>query len=126
MKSLWRYTMMNKSPVETNPILKEFKKHFNEPVLIGLEVMRVIGYSEDDMDCYLMVQDVKGRILHHTAVGGYIFLDELKNQGHVKAHNGEDWDDLSRLDSWLTCGKAPKQDEFLIEHFEVVCEADDK
>lgn len=116
---------MNKHSNKTNHILEEFRRHFNEPVIIGLEVMRVIGYSEDNMDCYLMAQDVTGRIIHHTAVGGYVFLDCLKSQGYVKAYNSEDWDDLFRLDSWLTCGNAPKQDEFRIEYLENEYNSDD-
>lgn len=96
-------------------IREEFEKHFNEPVLVMDRLARVIGYGEDEMDCYLIVQFLGGAVIWHTAVGGYYWLDRLKGQQYVKAHNGEDWDDLVRLDGDLTRGGAPKRDTFMVE-----------
>lgn len=95
------------------------RAHFNEPVIVGHEVARCIGYGEDAIDCYIIVQYAgsacaSGRVVWHTCVGGYTFLDRLKGQDYVKANNGEDWDDLTRLCSSLSFNGAPKADQFLV------------
>lgn len=110
-------------------VMKEFiaecRAHFNEPILLFPDVVRLIGCGQDDDDAYIIVQGTRHTakkyawaedgIWRSTAVGGYMWLDRLKGQGYVKAHNGEDWDDLVRLDSWLALNGAPRRDEFLYE-----------
>jgi hypothetical protein len=105
-------------------ILEEFKKHFNEPVLTHNGVARLIGYGEDDHDCYLLLRysigypyntDVNGYVWH-TAVGGYYWLNRLKDQNLViSRENHEHWDDLYRLDNMLELNGAPKEKEFLVK-----------
>jgi hypothetical protein len=89
--------------------------HLNEPVLLGFDVCRVIGYGEDDMDCYLIAMRRNGQVVWHTAVGGYTFLSCLEGQNGVQAHSGEHWDDLTRLDSLLAMNGAPRQTAFLVD-----------
>jgi hypothetical protein len=84
------------------------RKHFNEPMISFGKLVRCIGYSETAVDCYIIVKDIDGKETWNTCVGGYTFLDALKGQNYVKAHNGEDWDDLTRLESDLP----PKEPEF--------------
>ncbi len=104
------------STTPPNPILTEFRAHFNEPVIAwGEQVCRVIGYGEDESDCYLIVQRIGGEIVWNTAVGGYYWLDTLKKQRIVHANNGEIWSDFIRLDSILELNGAPKQKEFRVE-----------
>lgn len=94
---------------------EEIKQHFNEPVLMGFELARVIGYGEDDEDCYLIVQYPRRGVCRSTMVGGYTFLDRLKGQNYVRSTGGEDWDDFTRLDSLLHYNGVPRAEEFLIE-----------
>jgi hypothetical protein len=89
------------------------REHFNEPVLTHLKVGRVIGYGEDDHDCYLIIAYPHEPTIWHTCVGGYTFLTLLKEQDVVMAHNGERWDDLFRIDSDLMRSGCPKVDEFI-------------
>jgi hypothetical protein len=93
------------------------RSHFNEPLIVGFEIARLIGYGEDDSDCYLICQHPKypdGETKWWTAVGGYTFLDRLKGQGYVRSTSGEDWDDFWRLDNFLSLNGAPKADEFKV------------
>lgn len=89
------------------------KSHFNEPIIISDRIARLIGYAEDDCDCYLGCVGVGGATSWNTAVGGNVFLDRLKGQGHVVSQAGEHWDDLTRLDSLLALNNAPKAEAFL-------------
>ena len=90
------------------------KEHFNEPIIISGKLARLIGYSETNIDCYLICS-IEGKIIYHTAVGGYTFLNRLKGQNYVKAHNGEDWDDFFRLNNELEYNGAPKAPAFIVE-----------
>lgn len=76
---------------------------------------RVIGYGEDEMDCYLIVQYVGGAVIWNTAVGGYIWLNGLKGQLRGVSTEGEDWDDFIRLEHYLHLNRAPRQETFLVE-----------
>lgn len=96
--------------------------HFNEPVLMMFELARLIGFGDDGDDYYLIVKYPKhpsGKIVWHTAVGGYIFLDKLKDQRlTVPSHPtfyGEIWSDLSRLDNMLTLNGVPREEKFIVE-----------
>jgi hypothetical protein len=100
-----------------NEIEKMCREHFNEPVLLGFELGRLIGFAEDDHDYYLIIRYPKypdGRLSYHTAVGGYIFLDRLKFQNCVVSTGEEVWSDYTRMDSLLTLNGAPKEPEFLV------------
>ncbi len=91
--------------------------HFNEPIIVGHAVGRLVGYGEDLTDCYLVVQHARPKgIVWHTCVGGYVFLDRLKGQGYVRSiYDGEDWDDFIRLDEFLALNGAPKIDKMIVD-----------
>ena len=95
------------------------RSHFNEPMLSFAEVVRLIGYHETAIDCYLIVQHMGGEIHYHTFCGGYIFLNTLSdNEVMTISHdNGiiERWSDLDRLDRMLSLNGAPRAEKFLIE-----------
>lgn len=96
--------------------------HFNEPILTDYGVVRLIGYGETAVDCYLLCRKTRsdrarklGDVIWHTAVGGYYFLDRLKGQGYVESREGEDWDDFKRLDDRLGRNGAPKEGQFMVD-----------
>lgn len=91
------------------------KKHFNEPIIVSSEVVRLIGYGETAVDCYLICSSMDRGIFWCTAVGGYTFLDRLKGQGYVKSTTGDDWDDFYRLNNMLELNGAPKVSSFIIK-----------
>ena len=97
------------------------RAHFNEPVLIGFGLCRVVGYAEDHEDCYLLVRDPRLGVRRCSMVGGYVFLDLLKQECVVKPLNpsfdGEEWSGFSRLDTLLELNGAPRQSEFILEEF---------
>ena len=69
----------------------------------------MIGYGEDETDCYLIIQYLGGRVAWPSAVGGYYWLTRLKGQEMVVGTNGESWDDFVRLDSVLELNGASKR-----------------
>jgi hypothetical protein len=97
----------------------EAKLHFNEPILMGFDLGRCIGYGETDEDCYLIIKDPRRGVYWHTFVGGYTYLDCLKQQGITiplhPSYPGEIWTDFSRLDTLLELNGAPKEQEFLVD-----------
>jgi hypothetical protein len=96
-------------------LFQEAKQHFNEPILIGFDLCRCVGYAEDDDDCYLMIRDPRRGLIWHTFVGGYVYLDSLKGQNRCSSSStGEEWDDFTRLDSLLELNGAPKEAEFIL------------
>jgi len=97
-----------------NEIEKMCRDHFNQPVLMMDKTVRLIGYAEDEMDCYLIVKDCQLGEYWHTAVGGYIFLDKLKEQNLVVASTGENWDDFYRIDNFLELNGASKEKDFKV------------
>lgn len=110
-----------KKPVEFRRAHDEVRSHFNEPVLVSFHLARIIGYAETGADSYLIVaqpENANGRwrshVYWHTMVGGYVYLDRLKGQNYVKSQEGEDWDDLFRLDKLLHYNGCPKMEEFQI------------
>lgn len=102
-----------------NDIMLMCLNHFNEPVLMTFDLARLIGYGEDADDCYLIVKYPSRGIVWHTAVGGYMFLNQLKGQNAVSptypSYEGEMWDDLTRLDSMLTVNNVPREDTFIVD-----------
>lgn len=95
-------------------LLEEARKHFNEPILIGFDLCRCIGYAEDDEDCYLIVNVPRRGLVWHTFVGGYTYLSILKGQEQVTSKTGEEWNDFTRLDSLLELNGIPKVKEMII------------
>ena len=91
------------------------EQHFNEPVISHLEVVRLIGYGETAVDCYLISSSVSQGVVWLSAVGGCIFLDRLKGQGYIRSTEGENWDDFIRLDSWLELNGAPRVKDFIVD-----------
>jgi hypothetical protein len=94
------------------------RDHFNEPAVFGLEIGRVIGYAEDDHDCYVIVKFAhypEGRIVYHSCVGGYVFLERLRKQDATKMRDGRIIDDLDRLDTMLALNGAPRVESFLVK-----------
>jgi len=89
--------------------------HFNEPVLTYDGLSRLIGYGEDQHDCYLLMRTPDKEMYWHTAVGGHYFLDRIAKSGVTYANNGEIWTDLIRLDGDLTRAGAPRAKTFTIE-----------
>lgn len=98
-----------------NNIKEMCELHFNEPIIIGFDIVRLIGYGETARDCYLICSSPYNGIFWHTAVGGYTFLNLLTDQGYIKSTEGEDWDDFFRLDNLLELNNAPKVDNFIID-----------
>jgi len=106
-------------------LLTEASRHFNEPILIGFNLCRCVGYAEDNNDCYLIsrIRPAKfkesGLEVKYTwtsFVGGYTYLDSLKGQGYCKLKTGEEIDDLDdfyRLDKLLELNGVPREDTFI-------------
>jgi hypothetical protein len=100
----------------SNELLDMVRSHFNEPMLNMGQLVRCIGYGEDESDCYIIVRqmDREHPVVWITCVGGYTFLDRLKGQNYVRSTGGEDWDDLTRLDSLLLHNGSPRESEFIV------------
>lgn len=97
-----------------NHIEQMCREHFNELLIAFDELGRLIGYHEDKYDCYLLIKTLDGKIRHHTAVGGYIFLKCLKGQGKVLSTiDGLVWNDYYRLEMIMKY-RCPKEEEFIL------------
>lgn len=113
---------MTELTVACPDVYKMCQEHFNEPVLMYFKLARLVGYGEDADDCYLIVKYPDypdGKIVHHTAVGGYIFLDKLQGQ-HITIpaypeYKGQVWDDYYRLDEALELNGARREKEFIVD-----------
>jgi hypothetical protein len=82
-------------------------------VIAGTELGRVVGYGEDEDDCYFIVQHMRPKgAVWHSCVGGFYSLELLRGQGYVRSSEGEDWDDYVRLDTVLSLNGAPKAETF--------------
>lgn len=92
----------------------ECLQHFNEPILSLGELVRCIGYAEDESDCYLLYRGTypDTKVKWHSMCGGYTFLNRLKGQNYTKLESGEGCDDLTRLDSHLELNGCPKEEVF--------------
>ncbi len=93
--------------------------HFNEPVIDIFDVVRLIGWGQDDDDCYFIFAARNGRIYRSSAVGGFIPLDRLRNQqtpdGIRHALESPARDDFEQLDKWLALNGAPRSGTFWLE-----------
>ena len=98
-----------------NEIKEMCQIHFNEPIICNDKVVRLIGYGETAVDCYLICSSMDQGIFWQTAVGGYMFLDKLKGQGYIRSISGDDWNDFTRLDSLLSLNGAPRVKDFLVD-----------
>jgi hypothetical protein len=98
-----------------NTIEQFCRKHFNEPVVAARNSLgRIIGYAENDIDCYLIIKLDSGNIYWHSAVGGYVTLEGLKNQNIIKSnYTDEIWDDYYRIDYSLELNGCTKETDFL-------------
>lgn len=101
---------------QTTDLEKMCRAHFNEPVLLNFEVGRLVGYAEDDHDCYLIINYPNPvRTVYHTCVGGYHWLDRLRGQHLVISRDGERWDDYYRVDHALELNGAPRVENFIVK-----------
>lgn len=106
--------------VRHNDIEAFCREHFNEPVIVGLQVGRLIGFAETAIDCYYVVHDLRRGIVWQSAVGPCMTLRALKEQDKTIARTGEEWNNFTRLDEWLALNGAPK-----VETFQVTLKHDD-
>lgn len=79
-------------------LLEMALRHFNEPMLSGGTLVRCIGYAESALDCYFITKNRDLKECWSTCVGGNAFLGSLKDQHRVILNDGEEWDDLRRLE----------------------------
>lgn len=94
--------------------INEIKEHFNEPILVGFELVRLVGYSIDEDDFYLVYADQYGPS-KISFVGGYTYLNALKNQNMLRIDD-KVYNDFIRLDNFLEMNCVPKVDK-MIEWF---------
>lgn len=90
----------------------ECRDMFNQVVLTWDGIARLIGYAENERDCYYILKFPGNVIQYHSAVGGVISLQLLKGQGIIVSTEGELWNDYHRLDTWLTLNGCEIEDEF--------------
>lgn len=98
-------------------ILEMCKQHFNEPILCGFELGRLIGFAEDDDDYYLVVKfprkGLEVETLWISAAGGYVFLNRLKRQTTSTDKNNEEFNEYEYLDRVLTLNDVPLEEKFV-------------
>jgi hypothetical protein len=104
--------MQMKTP-KSQLLYQQALDHFNEPVICCGRLARLVGYAEDEMDCYFIMESKHFHMpkWYQTCVGGYTFLDCLRGANQVTAHNGEIWDDITRLQ----CDLPPEYDKFELD-----------
>lgn len=90
-------------------------EHFNEPVLDGVEVVRLVGWGQDDMDCFFVYIGQRRGLYRSTAVCGFTPLRCLRDQSAVTSRAGEYWDDYTRIESLLSLNGVLKAPAFLLE-----------
>lgn len=109
-----------KSSKPRHPQTYEFcLEHFNEPVIDSMRVVRLIGYAETAVDCYYVVHCMERGVYWASAVGPCMHLRTLKEQDGVIArdgiHDGDLWNNFTRLDSWLGLNGAPRAGAFICD-----------
>lgn len=101
---------MEHTPLTRETAIGSILQHFNEPVLFGSTLARLVGFGEDEDDFYYICIEIGGRVVWYSMAAGFISLTRLKGQDLVISHNGEEWDDFHRLDKLLSYNGAPKAD----------------
>lgn len=91
---------------------RECRARFNQPVLDGFELARLVGYGETAVDRYYILRGRRG-VYWLSAVGGPTWLDRLKGQG--AAAGGEVWDDWTRIENLLALNGVPRADAFVLD-----------
>ena len=104
---------------DRHPSYLDALKHFNEPVIDMFEVVRLIGWGQDEHDSYFIYLHRGGEISRSSTVGGFIPLDRLGDQdtpdGIRHALENPARNDFEQLNKWLTLNGAPEADGFLLE-----------
>lgn len=107
---------------DRHPSFELAMKHFNQPVIVMFEVVRLIGWGQDEDDAYFIFRYRGGHIERSSVVGGFIPLTALQTQDTPDGirHAMEDpaRNDFHQLDKWLHFNGAPKADAFIIEEAE--------
>lgn len=98
---------------EIGPVERECREHFNEPVIHGLGVARLIGYGATAVDQYYILHCPTKGVFWLSAVGGPTMLRGLRGQRAVTSWSGENWDDFFRLDTLLQLNGVPKAPSFI-------------
>lgn len=96
------------------------REHFNEPVIsASMKVDRLIGYGETAVDAYYITHSMMHGVVWNSAVGPCMTLRALKEQDKVIArdgvHDGDEWNNFTRLDEWLALNGAPRAPAFVLE-----------
>lgn len=86
--------------IRNQDLYNEALSHFNEPVICGLELCRLVGYHETGVDCYFTFRRLNGMIFHNSCVGGYSWLTGAK-----------DLEEISRVMALNGC---PKEDKIMV------------
>lgn len=93
-------------------ILNMCKQHFNELVLCGTELGRLIGFAEDDDDYYLVVlfpSIENKKQIWISACTPYVFLDCLKQQ----TYDDNDFTQYDYLNRLLILNNAAPEEKFV-------------
>ena len=111
---------MSAGTSEYDPSYAEARVHFNEPVVDMFSVVRLIGWGQDEDDCYyIYLRHGAGQVYRSSAVGGFIALTPLKQaqspDGLRHALEDPACDDFDQLDKWLALNGAPRADVFRLE-----------
>lgn len=93
------------------------RRDFNKLMLDYSRVVRLIGYSEDDTDCYVILKDVlrDEKPYYMSCVGYPMSLEPLASQGQTTGFSGEQWNDYIRIDKHMSLNGAPPQEKFLLD-----------
>ena len=112
-----------KMNVDRPDLLAEAQTYFNEPILSSSTLCRLVGYAEDQDDCYWITKrmnkhDILSNYQWTSCVGGFIPLRLLKEQNIIMPKypkfDGEVWNDYNRLDNVLELNGATKEAKFII------------
>lgn len=115
--SSWKTERSNMS--KRHPSYARAMEHFNEPVIDMFKVVRLVGWGQDEYDCFYIYRAPFGKQYASSAVGAFIPLRQLKSQDtpdgirHAMADPARD--DFDQLDKWLEINGAPKAEAFILE-----------
>lgn len=83
-------------------LFNKAKEYFNEPVLVTFEVGRLIGYAEDEDDCYNIIAFPHNKVIWSSCVGGFVSLRNIDEKS------------FKYLDTLLELNASPKQEKFSV------------